>query len=58
VRGTVSIGEATLMGAGSTVIQKCVIGAFVIVGAGAVVVTDLPDGVTAVGVPARPTRSD
>ena len=57
VSGTVSIGEGTLMGAGSTVIQNRTIGAWVTVGAGAVVVTDLADGVTAVGVPARPRRT-
>ena len=57
VSGTVSIGEGTLMGAGSTVIQNRTIGAWVTVGAGAVVVTDLADGVTAVGVPASPRRT-
>jgi serine acetyltransferase len=35
------------------VIQQIRIGADVTVGAGAAVVPDLPDGVTAVGVPAR-----
>jgi len=54
VSGNVSIGEGTLMGAGSTVIQNHSIGGWVTVGAGAVVVTDLPDGLVAVGVPARP----
>ena len=54
VSGIVSIGEGTLMGAGSTVIQSLSIGAWVTVGAGAVVVTESADGVTAVGVPARP----
>ena len=49
-----SIGEGTLMGAGSTVIQNLSIGAWATVGAGAVVVTDLDAAVTAVGIPARP----
>lgn len=57
VSGSVSIGEGTLMGAGSTVIEGRTIGAWVTVGAGAVVVRDIPDGVTAVGVPARPRRT-
>ena len=58
VSGTVTMGEGAMMGAGSTVIQNRTIGAWVTVGAGAVVVTDLPDGVTAIGVPARATSRD
>lgn len=51
--GDVQLGEGCYIGAGATVIEKCKIGAWTIVGAGAVVTHDLPDGVTAVGVPAR-----
>lgn len=51
--GNVQLGEGCYIGAGATVIEKCKIGAWTIVGAGAVVTEDLPDGVTAVGVPAR-----
>ena len=41
------------IGIGACVIQHVCIGSDVTVGAGAAVVRDLPDGVTAVGVPAR-----
>ena len=51
--GDVHAGEGSYIGAGATVIEKKRIGAWTIVGAGAVVTQDLPDGVTAVGVPAR-----
>ena len=51
--GGVSVGDDTLVGVGATVRQNVRIGARVVVGAGAVVVDDLPDDVTAVGVPAR-----
>ncbi|HWI40502.1 MAG TPA: acetyltransferase [Verrucomicrobiae bacterium] len=40
--------------AGATVLPRLTIGADSIVGAGAVVNRDLPDGVTVVGIPARP----
>jgi len=49
----VEIGDRSWIGIGASVIQQIRIGADVIVGAGAAVVHDLPDGVTAVGVPAR-----
>ena len=51
--GGVRVGERTHIGAGVTVIQYRTLGAGVLVGAGAVVVSDLSDGVTAYGVPAR-----
>ncbi len=50
--GAVSVGERTHIGIGSSVIQCLNIGSDTVVGAGAVVVTDLPDTVLAVGVPA------
>lgn len=53
--GNVTVGEGSYIGMGSSVIQNVRIGARVIVGAGATVIRDLPDDVTAVGVPARPT---
>ena len=53
VCGDVHIGEGCYIGAGATVIEKKRIGAWTVVGAGSVVTKDLPDGVTAVGVPAR-----
>ncbi len=53
VSGEVGIGEATFWGTGSKIINRKRVGNDVTVGAGAVVIEDLPDGVTAVGVPAR-----
>ncbi len=51
--GEVQVGDRSCIGIGASVIQQIRIGADVTVGAGAAVVRDLPDGVTAVGVPAR-----
>ena len=51
--GEVQVGDRSWIGIGASVIQQICIGADVIVGAGAAVVRDLPDGVTAVGVPAH-----
>ena len=50
--GGVIVDEASWIGIGAVVIQLKKIGKNVMVGAGAAVVTDLPDNVTAVGVPA------
>lgn len=52
--GGVSVGAYSWLGIGAVVKEGVVIGSNVVVGAGAVVVNDLQDGVTAVGVPARP----
>ena len=51
--GGVSIGDHTLVGVGSTVLQGLNIGSRSIIGAGACVISDQPDDVTVVGVPAR-----
>ena len=51
--GEVQVGDRSWIGIGASVIQQICIGADATVGAGAAVVRDLPDGVTAVGVPAR-----
>jgi sugar O-acyltransferase (sialic acid O-acetyltransferase NeuD family) len=51
--GEVQVGDRSWIGIGASVIQQIRIGADVTVGAGAAVVRDLPDGVTALGVPAR-----
>lgn len=51
--GNVTVSEGAFLGAGTTVIPGRTIGAWTTTGAGAVVVRDLPDGVVAVGVPAR-----
>ena len=54
VAGNVHIGEGALLGIGASVIPEIKIGAWSVIGAGAAVVRDIPDRVTAVGVPARP----
>jgi UDP-perosamine 4-acetyltransferase len=51
--GNVSVGCCSFLGVGTKVIPGCRIGDDVIIGAGGVVISDIPDGVTAVGVPAR-----
>jgi len=51
--GRVHVGRLSWVGIGSSIRQGICIGESVTVGAGAAVVSDLPDGVTVVGVPAR-----
>lgn len=54
--GDVELGEGVLMGVGSVAVPGVRIGAWCIIGAGAVVTQDLAPGLTAVGVPARPAH--
>ena len=51
--GGVTIGQGTLIGIGAVVLPGRRVGAWSVVGAGAVVTRDVPDGVMAVGSPAR-----
>lgn len=51
--GDVRLAEGAFLGVGVCVVPGRTVGAWATVGAGAAVVRDLPDGVTAVGVPAR-----
>ncbi|HRZ68989.1 MAG TPA: acetyltransferase [Candidatus Paceibacterota bacterium] len=56
VAGSVTIGRCAWLGIGSTIIDKKHVGADSIVGAGAVVIHDVPDGATVAGVPAQMLR--
>jgi serine O-acetyltransferase len=47
------IGDGTLLGTGAKVIGPITVGSNVQIGANAVVLSDVPDGATAVGVPAQ-----
>jgi sugar O-acyltransferase (sialic acid O-acetyltransferase NeuD family) len=53
VAGAVTVGALTWLGIGASIKQCVSIGRQVVVGAGAVVVNDIPDGLTVVGVPAK-----
>jgi sugar O-acyltransferase (sialic acid O-acetyltransferase NeuD family) len=54
IGGVSSVGEGAFVGIGATISDRVSIGRDAVVGAGAVVIDDVPDGVTVVGVPARP----
>ncbi len=56
VSGITEVGAATELGTGANIIQGRKIGAETIVGAGSVVVKDIPDKCTAVGSPAKPIK--
>lgn len=58
IGGDVTIGDRTFVGLGARVLPGVTLGSDVIVGAGAVVIDDVPDGVTVIGVPARPRSAD
>jgi len=55
--GRVTVGEGAFLGLGCRIIQCLNVGAHSIVGAGAVVIRDVVEGVTVVGVPAREVRA-
>jgi acetyltransferase EpsM len=52
--GAVEVSKGAFVGTGASVRPGAKIGAWTTVGAGAAVIHDLPAGVTAIGVPARP----
>lgn len=54
--GRVQVLEGSFIGLGAKIIQCLTIGRQAIIGAGAVVIEEIPDGATAVGVPARVIR--
>ena len=56
ISGQVKVGECTEIGTGANIIQGKKIGSRTVIGAGAVVVSDIADDCTAVGVPAREVK--
>lgn len=56
ISGNDLLKEGCMLGSGCTVIQNKKVGKETIVGAGAVVIKDLPDRCTAVGIPAKPIK--
>jgi len=56
VSGRVTIEDEVFIGTGAVIVEKVRIGQGAVIGAGAVVTKDIPPGVTAVGVPARPVN--
>jgi sugar O-acyltransferase (sialic acid O-acetyltransferase NeuD family) len=56
ISGRVSIGDECFIGTGVSIVDRVRIGNRVYIGAGAVITRDIPDGVLAVGVPAKPIR--
>ena len=57
IAGYVEVGRCVWIGIGATIIDRKRIGAWSIVGAGAVVIDDVPDRVLVAGVPARVIKS-
>lgn len=55
--GKIRIGRGTLLGVGACVKPCITVGESCVAGVGAVIVRDVPDGLTVVGVPARPLPS-
>ncbi len=56
ISGNTELGPCSEIGTGSQIIQGKKIGANAIVGAGSVVVKDIPENCTAVGIPAKPIK--
>lgn len=56
ISGMANIGYCSELGTGMQIIQGKTVGDYAIVGAGAVVVRDIPDRCTAVGSPAKPKK--
>ena len=55
--GNVQVGEGGLLGIGCSVIPERTIGAWATIGAGSVVVDDVPPHVTVKGIPTKPSRT-
>ena len=52
--GYTTIRRSAFLGTGAVTIEKCEVGTGSVIGAGAVIVRDIPAGVTATGIPAKP----
>jgi len=57
INGNNHLGEGVYVGTGATFIQEVSAGSWSTIGAGAVVIADIPEKVTAVGVPAKMIKS-
>lgn len=56
INGENHLGEGVYVGTGATFIQQVSVGSWSTIGAGAVVISDIPENVVAVGVPTRVVR--
>jgi sugar O-acyltransferase (sialic acid O-acetyltransferase NeuD family) len=56
INGHNRLGEGVFVGTGAVFAQDVSVGDWAVIGAGAAVIDDIPEKVTAVGVPARPVR--
>lgn len=56
ISGGTRIGKCSELGTGTQIIQSKMVGEYSIVGASAVVIKDIPDNCTAVGIPAKPIK--
>jgi acetyltransferase EpsM len=57
INGATVVGEGAYVGTGAVTIQNVRVGRWSVIGAGAVVIDDIPDYSLAVGVPARVKKS-
>lgn len=57
IAGEVEVGEGCYFGLNACVINKTRVGEWTVVGAGATVISDLPERCVAVGVPAKPIKT-
>lgn len=57
ISGFAKIDECVSIGTGAAIIPKTLVGKNTVIGAGSVVIKDLPENCTVVGVPAKPIKS-